>query len=192
MEPNKKKFAVAAIAPIVILAGILLYISPFSTDADSGPNAKQSWANNSGEVSMRGNGRGASSYHGDSAITTQDEQGLAYASPHESWGKNRNESFMRGNGRGRSSSHGNSDIATQRGRGKGYASSHNNSNSASSQYENQGLPSQQRGNGRGAGNQSIPQNYSAPYSQDPATTPESLNPDGVPSWRDTKATKTFV
>jgi len=165
MEKNKKKFVVAAVAPIFILAGLLLYISPFSTGADSGPTAEQHWANNSGEASMHGNGRGAGPpSHRDSVITAHNDRETVQASPHESWNKSGNEGSMRGKGRGRSSSQGDIGVTAQRGRGKGYSSSHNNSGSASSQSENQESASQQRGHGRGAGSQSIPQNYSVPNS----------------------------
>ena len=165
MEKNKKKFVVAAVAPIFILAGLLLYISPFSTGADSGPTAEQHWANNSSEASMHGNGRGAgASSHGGSSVTNQGEKGAAFASPHESWNKSGNEGSIRGKGRGRFSFQGDSGVTARRGRGKGYSSSQNNNGSASSQYENQESASQQRGHGRGTGNQSIPQNFSIPNS----------------------------
>ena len=162
MEKNKKKFVVAAIVPVFLLVGILLYIAPFSPEAGSGTALEQKWANNSNEAMMHGKGRGASS-HGDSAAAIPGGPGSAYASPHESWNNNSNESFERGKGRGRFSSNGSSDMTAQKGRGRNYGSSHNNSGSGSLQTENQGVPSQQGGGGFGRG-QSVPQNYPVPVS----------------------------
>ena len=130
MDKNMKKFVVAAVTPIFILAGLLLYILSSSTDVDSRQAIEHNWENNSGQASMHGNGRGASSQH-------------------EGWGKKGNKGSMRGKGRGRFAIQDNGDVTDQRGRGRGFGFSHENINGISSQFEHQEFPTEQRGNGHG-------------------------------------------
>lgn len=75
----KKELAVSAALTILIFAGTLWGIPPFSTIMDWGEDAKHSWEANSGVASSRGNGRGGVSSHDtnntNSAVTEQRGRG---------------------------------------------------------------------------------------------------------------------
>jgi hypothetical protein len=59
----KRELALSAVITVIIFAGTLWGIPPFSTVMDWGADAKRSWDTNSGVSSSRGNGRDATSSH---------------------------------------------------------------------------------------------------------------------------------
>lgn len=145
MEKNLKKFIAAAFAPIIILVGVLIYISPFSSDVDAGTNTQDRWVNNINEAPMHGNGGGASSFHGSSTAPTRNDPGTSYGSSHENWNKGTNEEAMHGKGRGRWSSDQGDDTASHGNRGNTYSSPGGNHDGNSSNEFTRG-----KGRGRGS------------------------------------------
>lgn len=145
MENNKKRFVMAAIVPVFILAGVLFYISTFSVTKDSVLTEKQSWERNSNETSFDGYARRGTSPYADGDIMRRNERGMSYAAPPDSPWKNNEEGFMRGKGRGRSLSRRDGDMPAQRargrgmGRGRGNGALSQNRNSDSFRYQDKGV-----------------------------------------------------
>jgi CheY-like chemotaxis protein len=119
MENNKKRFVMAAIVPVFILAGVLFYISTFNATKGPALTEKQSWERNSNETSFDRYARRGTSPHADGDIMRRNDRGMSYAAPPDGPRKNNEEGFMRGKGRGRSLSRGDGDMQDQRARGRG-------------------------------------------------------------------------
>ena len=154
MEKNKKRFVMAAIIPVLILAGVLFYISSFSASKDSGFTEKQGWERNGNDTSFDRYARRGTSPYGDDDTLRRDERGRSFAAPSENPGKNNEEGFMRGQGRGRSlSRRDGGDTPDQRsggrgrgqgqgqgkGRGRGYDGLSQNRNNDSFRYQDEGV-----------------------------------------------------
>jgi len=140
----KREFAVSTILTVLVFAGTLLYVPPFSTIMAFGETAKLSWEKNSGVASTRGYGRRALLSQGTDNVMSRGEQERDHVSSFENNGSS-------------SPQYKNEEFASRRQGNERWAST-------SSQYGNAGFNSQRRGNGCLARNQSVPQNYSAPYS----------------------------
>jgi len=145
MENNKKRFVMAAIVPVFILAGVLFYISTFSATKAPVLTEKQSWERNSNETSFDGYARRGTSPYADGDIMRRNERGMSHAAPPDSPWKNNEEGFMRGKGRGRSLSRRDGDMPAQRargrgmGRGRGNGALSQNRNSDSFRYQDKGV-----------------------------------------------------
>lgn len=165
MENNKKKFILAAIVPVLILAGLLFYISHMRSSSEESVLAARQGFNRSGnETFMGGHGRGGAT-PGEENFFNRNDRGTAYAAPREIPDKNNEDALTYGKGRGRSLYPGENDQTDQRGkgRGRGYGSQGHKSpgGDPSQQYGSQGF-NRERGMGRGALNQPAPKDYPPP------------------------------
>ncbi|MBN1848907.1 MAG: response regulator [Deltaproteobacteria bacterium] len=153
MGNTKKKFIWAAIIPVFILAGVLLYITTFTTTKEPVLTETQIWERNNTEASTESIIEGETSSNAESVVPRQNEMGRSYTPPSENQWQNNEQRFMRGQGRGNSLSRQEDNTQDQRaggrgrgqgqgqgrGRGRGYDGLSQNRNNDSFRYQDEGV-----------------------------------------------------